>query len=266
MRSGGLTSPRRSCGEGTSVSLLRRFAIFLLLLLAACEPEPTPLPVDIAPVATVTPTPDARRIRYGIAANVAEYLDLAPIHAMMQVETLTAPPDSAMLGTQYDVLVTLADFEGGERAPASVSVGVVINTAISPLNNPEVAAIVERAVAGGGDSLRVELANAGYPDGFDLSAAALAPPGMALDALRRAGIGAQVSAIPPDQVVSLFEAGRLHLAFVRWSDEAGRAAWAARGIVIDLYALPIVYRASPDIEVTGFTPDGLPLARRNVQN
>ena len=237
-----------------------QWLIVLLLLLAACEPEPTPLPVEIAPAATAAPTPDARTIRYGIAANAADYLDLAPIRAMMQIETLTAPPDPAMLVEQYDILVALAEFAVGQRSPVSISVGLAINTAIPPLNDPAVADIVARSVAGGGESLRIELANAGYPDGFDLSAGALVPP--TLDGLRSAGIGVQVSDLPPDQVAALFEAGRLHLAFVRWSDEAGRAAWAARGTVIDLYALPVVYLAAPNIEVTGFTPDGVPLARR----
>ncbi len=84
------------------------------------------------------------------------------------------------------------------------------------------------------------------------------------DQLDAAGIGTRVLALETDEVKTVFESGRVHLALMAWTSEDDRAAWAAlagEANVIDLYSLPISYKALPEFTIT-ITPGGWPLASR----
>ncbi len=240
----------------------------LLLLACACEPEATPLPVNLPtlPPATATEAPP-QRPRYAVAPDTLPYLtdqDRSLISASADIVPLDAPPAADDLGTRYEIVVALGDLPDSTPAPTPLQVSLSVNTALPPLDDPALADIVRRAAdpqqivaalgipgaqaatAQPGDplALRGELANAGYPDGFDVTLAAFAPGADALANLLGAiGIQARV-------VTSTDEPAHLTLTTAQDAN------------AIPLLTIPIRYRAVEGLTIT-FTPSGFPIVQRS---
>lgn len=145
-------------------------AVALLIAVAACEPEPTPLPV--VPVAT-TPAPettDEASVRPALTVD-ALTLRLLPDEARARLEAaaevveangMPLPP----VGSALSVL----PFEGGTPTGFRLNVAAQLDLAQPPLNNPQVAsAVIQFLSTRSSETLRLDLANAGYPDGVTLT-------------------------------------------------------------------------------------------------
>jgi len=268
-----------------------RLACLLLAagaVLAACAPPPTPFPVDVPAAPSATPAPGGPAapagVRYalGASAAAAPIVDQARAQSL-QIKPLSGTPDPAQAGISYDIAADYGLFAGAAAAPVTTHVALVLNTALGPLDDPALADIVRGAIApaaaaavrglpgaqpAAGSSaapsagLHARLANAGWPDGFNLTAAAAPVPGTEtlLAPLRALGIELrplQTAAVTED----LWAASRLHLALVVWHTPEARQRWAALAgadNVIDLYSVPVGYIAAPGLELT-FTPEGWPL-------
>lgn len=251
-------------------------------LLSACEPKATPFPVDIPPTPTLTPIPGVPSpIRYALAANTAGYVpDLDLIAASGSVDQLTEAPSSADIGERFDLIAAYGKWTGAAESPIVPRVALVVNPSLPPFDNPAVAAIMQRAInpmailaaieIRGAEAapietsspidLRTELANAGWPDGFDVALAYSPTPGIGAINSQLAAIGVIGQPIPLTN--SSWE--RTHIAMITWTSPEERAAWVERAgesNVIDLFTLPISYWAAPDLLIT-FTPGGWPLATR----
>jgi hypothetical protein len=265
----------------------------LAAVMAACAPPPTPFPVDIpaAPNATSAPgtiqTPAGLRYALGASATGAPVTAQAEAQAL-SIEHLDGTPDPAQLGIRYDIAADYGLFTGADAAPGSTTVALVINTTLAPLDDPALAAIVRGAPDPAGAlvalglpgaqlspsapaaplttaALQAQMANAGWPDGFNLTTAAAPVPGVnaLLAPLRALGIELrplQTTNITPDT----WAENRLHLALITWHTPEARQRWAALAgadNVIDLYTLPVGYIALPGLTLT-FTPEGWPLPAR----
>ena len=251
----------------------RGLLALLLVLIASCEPEPTPLPVAILPASTEAPAPtDPAQIRYAIAPNAAGLIpDLALIDESARVEYLSAPPVPEDLGARYDLVVALGDLPEGTRAPSLLTVSLIINPALPPLDDAAARAAIASAVAppalvtalaipgaqpiplesSPARTVRDALANAGYPDGFDVTLAAFFAPGADALAAQLATVGIQARIVAADSPVDA------HLSIVTDADSRD----IAPDNRLDLFTVPISYRAAPGIAVD-FTPSGFPIAQR----
>lgn len=245
------------------------FAAGLLLLFCACAPEPTPLPVVLPtlPPAAPTPAPDATLapLRYAVAPDALPFLsdaDRAAISASAELIALDAPPDDADFGTRYDLVVSTADFPGASAAPSELQVSLALNAALPPLDNPALADVVRAAVDPQAvaqalnlpsdpptppalAALREKLANAGYPDGFDLTLAAQNLPGA--DAITRMLAAVSVQARP------VTEPSAAHLTLTTAPPDVN---------AMPLYRLALRFRAADGLTIT-FTPSGFPVAERS---
>jgi len=255
-----------------------------MAVLAACAPKPTPFPVDIPPTPTATPIPGAppTPIRYALAANTAGFVaDWDLIASSGSIEQLTEAPNPADIGTRFEVIAAYGKWAGAAESPILPRVGLVINSTFAPLDDPTVANIVRRALdpaailinleipgaeaaaaeTAASITLRTELANVGWPDGFDTILAYEPIPGIAEISSQLAAIGIITKPIALSN--STWE--RTHLAIITWTAPEKRAEWVERAggesNVIDLYTLPVSYWAAPDLAIT-FTPGGWPLATR----
>ena len=136
-----------------------------------------------------------------------------------------------------------------------------MNTALPPLNDPKIEQIVRMAVdpqqlaqalgipadqaraapALTREALRSDMANAGYPDGFDLTLAAETPPIAENLVQQLAALGIQVRVVPAGEVA--------HLTLT---------SGAIPPQAIPLLTLPVYYRAGEGLNVT-FAPSGFRL-------
>jgi len=242
----------------------------LLLLLGACGPEATPLPVNLPTLPPPSPTAGTpAQLRYAVAPDALPYLtdqDRSLISASAQLIPLDSAPADSDLGARYDLIVALGDLPDGTRTASPLQVDLVVNPALPPLDNPALVDILHRAIdpvkivaalnmpypgtqaasAQPADplTLRADLANAGYPDGFDVTVAA-APGADALAQLLDAvGIETRI-------VTTAGEA--THLSFTSGQTPPANA--------IPLYTIPISYRAVDGLNIT-FTPSGFPIAQK----
>lgn len=265
-------------------------AAFIGLLFAACQPVATPFPADgnitnpAPPNATADPIATQGTIRYGLAAKRDELgADFDLIAAGALVEELTAAPDPNDLGARFDIIAGFGAWPGAERSPRSLRVTLALNPASPPLDDPTIQEVLRRALnpaallAASGiidaetapvdyappAELRATLANAGWPDGFEIILAYDPVPGVQaiVDQLRVVGIESRTR----PRGNTTFEDAAIHAAVVAWRTPEARALWVERSggedLVIDLFALSISYWASPDLELT-FSPNGWPIAAR----
>ncbi len=243
----------------------------MLLLVCACEPEATPLPVNLEPAATITPTAvsptEAQTLRYAVSPDTLAYIapaDQQQISSHAALVTLDAQPNPEDLGTQYEIAVALGDWADSTAAPSPLTISLAIDTALPPLDDPVLADIVRRAAdpqqmvlalafpatqAASTNSsdplaLRAELANAGYPDGFDLSIASEITP--AADALAQTLAAINIHA---RRTTNPNEPAHLTLTTAQTPDAT------------PLLTIPIRYRAVDGLTIT-FTPSGFPVAQR----
>lgn len=231
----------------------------LLLLACACDPEATPLPVNLPtrpPPTEIAATDEAPQVlRYAVAPDALPYLsaaDQAQIAASASLIPLDAPPAAADLGAQYDIVVSLTALPDFTAAPEPLQVSLIFDTSLPPLDDPDIELIIHQSVdpqaiaaapTPSQSALRSRLANAGYPDGFDLTLLALAP-------------GA-------DTLAALLESVGIHARLV--SDSAQPAhltlTTAPNGDALTILTLPLYYRAVDGLSIT-FTPSGFPVAQR----
>jgi hypothetical protein len=238
--------------------VLKRVWLIAGLLVAACEPTPTPFPMRIeatAPAAIST-APVRAAYRYAVAPNaVGLLIDTATIDA--DVIYLDAPPTLADAGTQFDYAVALGVYPDAQRSPQSYEVSLIVRTDAPPLDNPDVQDVIRRAavpseLAAGlelpgleflkdepsGD-LRAALASAGYPDGFDLTLAAVYAPGIDALAARLRGAGISVEIVQSGADVTL-------------------TADSALPDRIPLFRAPISYWIAPNMPLN-LSSSGIPL-------
>jgi hypothetical protein len=262
----------------------RIFAAVLLLLLAACKPEATPFPVDLptrTPAGTTAPTAGTPAppgtIRYGIIGDERTAgADLAALRTSGQVEFISPPLNPADLGTRFDVIAGYGDLPGGSRSPVMTHAALLIRP-LPPLDNPKMADILRQAIdpnaitstlnipgataepgqTVSASALRNELANGGWPDGFDLALADTGIPGAAALTSQLGSIGIMLHP-QPVPAADVLAAG-IPLALIGWHTPEEQAALAKAGTLVDLYQLPISYLAIDGLKIT-FTLDGWPLA------
>jgi hypothetical protein len=223
----------------------------------------------LSPAATITPAPNEQPLRYALAPDVANFLsaeDERLISADALILPLDTPPTTDALGSDYDILVALSAFPESSEAPAPLRLVLRLNTALAPLNDPEIAEVVRQAVnpqaiasalgfapeqtedAPAPETLRARLANAGYPDGFDLTLAADFTAGAET-------IMQNLSALRLE--VRLANAGEnAHLTLT-----SAPSSVESSGEIVELLTPPIYYRAVPGLDVK-FTPAGFPIISR----
>jgi hypothetical protein len=114
--------------------------------------------------------------------------------------------------------------------------------------------------------LRQDIANTGWPDGFELTIATVYAPGavQVADQLHRVGIATQILALEEARIDTLLATGQIHLVLFTWATPENRERWIARVSevnILDLYTVPINYLASPTLTIT-FTSNGWPLPSR----
>lgn len=211
------------------------------LALTGCEAEPTPLPVVIPPTVTPTPPPpDA--LTYAIAPNARGLIpELSQIEANAQVIQLDALPTGDDL--PYDLIVALGDQPGWLQSPTAYTVSLIVDTTQPPLDDAAVTDLLRRTIMGSDTnaiSLRAELANAGYPDGFDVTFTGSNAPGIDALTARLSTLGIDMTVIPTSPA---------DLTLVTGSSDPAR---------IDLFSEPISYRAAPGVAVE-FAPSGFPI-------
>lgn len=255
------------------------------LLLAACEPEATPLPVDIVPTSAPTATPGAALpVRYAMDANVLAAMpdaDYAAIAAQADVVVVEPPYDEAVIGSQYDVLLVLGDLPNATTTEQPLTITLAINPAVSPLDDETLATLVRRrldtaqmaqalgipgvqAFPNETDSIeaqRTALANYGMPDGFDLTVGTLhAVSTEPLIAMFGAiNVDVREAPIPADQEATASQYPLL--LFNRQALSSALPDDLPDENVIDLYTIPVSYRADEGISIN-FTANGWPLATR----
>jgi hypothetical protein len=266
----------------------RLVVIILMILLAGCGPQATPFPADIPVAATSTSEAGAQApIRYALAANTEGFVsDLALIQAATRVEQLSEPINPDDLGSRYDIVAAYGDLPDGTRSPISPHAALVMQTDSLPLGNTVLLDVFRRSIqlqgivttlnipgitpdpveSGQSGSLRTELANAGWPDGFALNLAYAYVPGVQqlAEQFEAAGIRVRVTALDRSDVMMALEQNRMQAALISWSSTDDRALWTERfgdDHVIDLYTIPISYRATAGLNIS-FTPDGWPLVSR----
>ncbi len=260
----------------------RWLLVCLVGVLAACAPEATPLPAFIPTVPTDLPTTASPApIRYAILPESVGFVpDINRIAALADVTELTEALTDDALDARYDLVAGYGERAGWQLSPTRLHVTLVVNTTLPPLDQPNIAQILrqsvnpESVIAGLGfvgaqpetiievsrAELRGALANAGFPDGFDVAFAHDMVPGVArvAELLRALAVAPQTTLRAEDDPAAMEQ---FHLLLVGWTAPETRQAWVERAgdsNVIDLYSLPISYRAAEGLRVT-FAPGGFPL-------
>jgi hypothetical protein len=248
--------------------------------LASCEAQATPV---AGAFATATPTlapTSVAPIRYALTQSS---LLFAPnISALQQVGFVEqlASEDSE----DYDVIIGYGTRDGWQTAPQPLTIGLVINPNLSPLNKPQVAQWVRQSVdtnALMGEpswialrlptlapaDIRAQMVQAQTPDGYKL---VLGHSFTAtLDALianfSASNLEIETRVIKPDQLDALIPNNQAHLVLVAWANDTAKNAWVAQvgdENVLEFIQVPIRYRLANGIAVTGYIEDGLPIAER----
>ncbi|MCU0511422.1 MAG: hypothetical protein MUE40_02515 [Anaerolineae bacterium] len=260
--------------------------LLLALWLAGCEARATPQPAALPPTVTPVPVPTLPPpLRYGLLANTAGYVrDLPLLQAGGLVEQLADNRTDSGILAGYDIVAAFGTVEGWPTAPVFPQVALVLHAALPPLDSAPVreaviAALNPAAITAAlgipgaqanpltpGDpaQLRTALANAGYPDGVDLVWKYRPLPGVDQLPAQWQAAGLRVSGAAGTDLEDDFTAGRAQLLVIAWGTPEERADWVARAgaeQVIDLYTLPVSYRAAAALTLE-FTPDGFPVGRR----
>ena len=254
---------------------MKRLLLILFgMILAGCEAQATPIAAIVTetntPEPTAIPIPD---LRYGIAGNIAPYIgDMGTI----SYEILGA--ESAI--SDFDLVVAYGIYDGWEQAPQSHRVSLAINRNLAPLDNAsiselipgliDVQAIVDSLNIPGSqqrtelatvsaNSIRTTLANAGYPDGFQLTMATENIPAVDVLAGQFASLSMDVRLIEVSETVLVDN--QAHLILFIWADENERAGWVSQvreENIIDLWTIPISYLNNGEVRVE-FTENGIPI-------
>ena len=263
-------------------------AWLLAWLLAACEPEATPLPafapVETSEVAAITATPAP--VRYALSPEAAAFASaVRAANPDAEIVILDEPPQAGAILAHYDIVAGLGAASGWQQSPVMPTISLALATRRPPLDSPAVAeavrasldatALAQASGIAGLEPVSVEnanlsavrqsLANAGWPDGFDLTLGYTVTPGLDAVAAALRGIGLNVTLVElaPETVAPALKDGRIDSALFAWTNTAGYDAIAAHSdFVIDLYAVPIRYIAVEELQVS-FTEDGWPAAAQS---
>ncbi len=254
------------------------------MILAACQQQATPFPVDVVldttPTAQAPETPAAigqTTIHYALDKNANGFAaDLENLPPSIQLEQLETSVNPADLDARFDLMAAYGLWPDATPSPVLSRVVLVINP-IAPLDNPALVRVIETGLdmnaldrelnlAGmeiapleqqGINQLRQELANQGWPDGFDLTLAHELIPGYQQISEQLARLNIHTRQIPYTA-----DTTRTNLLLVTWQTSDERDIWARyfgdETILVDLYSLPISYWASPDLPLT-FSKLGWPL-------
>ena len=254
---------------------MKRFLLILFgIVLAGCEAQATPIAAIVTetntPEPTAIPIPD---LRYGIAGNIAPYIgDMGTI----PFEILSA--DSAI--SDFDLVVAYGIYDGWEQAPHSHRVSLAINPNLAPLDNASISDLIHDVIDSqaivdslnipgsqqttelatvSANSIRTTLANAGYPDGFQLTMATENIPAVDVLASQFAVLSMDMRLIELSETVLVDN--QAHLILFIWSHEGERAGWVSQvgeGNIIDLWTMPISYLNNSAVTVE-FTENGIPI-------
>lgn len=251
----------------------------ILALLSACGPEPTPFPVDLPQQATPTPqTEPLAALQYVLMPNTANAIpDLELISSGVEVIQLTGenPPIP-----EYDLIVAYGVMRDWRVSELTPTLSLVLNT------DAEIASIVQRSLdmqslvtelnipgmtsailaVDAPATLRIELANLGYPDGIQLGVGYTPAPAIdrIVDQWQAANINAQITRLTENELTAALETERIQVALILSALDTERAAWIEQfgaDSVIDLYTVPISYQVREGLQLS-FTPSGFPLIRR----
>lgn len=254
-----------------------------------CEPEATPFPVEIPTASPSTPVPTAQsvgqeqappsvKIRYGLAPFALPVRDIEQLQTAADVTLLTDMPSWDDLGTRFDLVAAYGELPSASLSPTPLHMALVINPQLPPLDSSAVVSVIRRAlnpavlvenypIAGvlresletvPRATLRTELANAGWPDGFDVMLAGS-------DTALQASISEQLNPLgiltkPIRLTDNTWPSA--HLTVLLWTTPQERAAWVERvgdeSLIVDLLTIPISYWAIDGLNIT-FTSGGWPL-------
>lgn len=264
--------------------------ILIALVLIGCEQENATPFADVAPT-TPTPSPAPQSLpdlRYALAPNTAGFVpDLGVIQTTAEIVPLLESVNEADLGVNYDIVVQYGTVEGWQQSELMPTLSLVLNPQIPPLNRDDLRDILQRSlnaqavtdtlnmsgvitlydgVADDALAIRTELANLGLPDGYALSLDAVTMPGVNLFAeqLAQHGIDVSLQAMNSTRIRARFEAQQANAVLIVWALESERQQWVERvgeENVLDLYRLPISYRAVDNVNVS-FSGTGFPLISR----
>ncbi len=261
--------------------------VLVLLLIAGCSDSPTPLPIDLPPTATPTPeSGDVPQPPTAVRLLFAEHVDTAVPDAdrtILDAEGIileNAPSQRLLDGAIVDlapseVFVRFTD-PNLDNARFFVSPGVLnrsvaFNPAALPFDQAAVLPVFRESFSVSANDPRTVLAQAGYPDGFDLNVLAVNGfdrVGYDLQVLFGRFLNAPVSIDSYSQTEAQrrFQGSTYHLAIFSWGDSSVRDEWitiVGAENVVDLPALTILYQLGSGVTVTEFTPGGFPIPRRN---
>jgi hypothetical protein len=263
-------------------NLVRNWLVGIGLVLVACQPTATPFPVDIPTPATATPTPGPPvPLRYGLSADAAGALhDPALLESGAQMIQIEEAPLLSDLGTRFDVIAAYGLYPDFTPSPVQAHLALVINTELPPLDNPALADVLLRSLDPAAlasamtipgiqpepreslplSILRAELANAGWPDGFDLWLAHQEVVGVIELQAHLRQLNIHTNPVPlQDREINA------HLTLIIWTIPEQRDELVLRvgdnGHIVDLLTLPISYLAVPGLDIT-FSPQGWPIATR----
>jgi hypothetical protein len=261
----------------------------MILALSSCGPEPTPFPVDLPVTPTNPPPPtEAPPLRYALAANTQGFVaEIDQIEAAAQVIQLTDPANLADLGESYDIVAAYGALDGWQRTDVMLHGMLVIDPAGATLNQ-NAADLLARSVNAqmvldaleipgalidpdvpvphASAELRTIFANMGRPDGLQLVLGYAYTPGVfqVAEQLAAANVETRLAVMTNAEIRTAFETGNIQLALVTWTTPDEQAAWQAlfgEQYAINLYSLPVSYRAIPELVIT-LSPDGWPMAAR----
>ena len=257
-------------------------AFTLIFLLVACESEATPFPVDIPPTETPIPIPtDIPQLRYALASNMLGFIpELYLIRSTALVEQLTESINPDDLGQRYDIIVSFGELAGWTTIETPIQVSVVFSEmlnasfrdVIQQVINPQSivadlgmpGAIANYSESASYEQVRSELANSGFPDGFSIIIAYAYTPGIAsvVAQLGVVNVDVQIQLFANSDILESFGNQETQVALITWITAEDRQVWVDRfgaNNVIDLYSLPISYRAVDGLQIS-INENGLPLA------
>ena len=257
-------------------------AFTLIFLLVACESEATPFPVDIPPTETPIPiSTDTPQIRYALASNMFGFTpDLDGIRLTALVEQLTESINADDLGMRYDIVVSFGELAGWTTIETPIQVSIVFSDTLNVSFRDVIQQVIDPqsivadlgmpgAIANYSGSsvfeqVRSELANSGFPDGFSVIVAYAYTPGIAsvVAQLDTVNVDAQTQLFTNLDIVEAFGNQEIQVALVTWITTEDREIWTdhfGANNVIDLYSLPISYRAVDGLQIS-INANGLPLA------
>ncbi len=196
------------------------------------------------------------------------------------VETLELPASPVDISLQFDIIAAYGVADGWQTSPIVPRVGFIISPdALTPefarlviagvdpqaiaLNIPFAQNVPTPSELISPRVIRERFANLGLPDGIGGVIGAAAVPGVEelrtlLDSFN---VQSRAITLSNDGIRQAFAEGRISMAIITWTNEDEATAWRdlfGGEYVRELYALPIRYLATPDLNIT-FTAGGWPI-------